>query len=165
MLAHKAAAFLAVTVVLLFTCSCAQKPSENESTAEYDTVSNYDNSNLSGMPDFYADIEDEAQRTDSSVGRVALSMIICKLSDINNYSELTAQSAKELFELLKEEAARQNITLEKLDSTYCLGEILKSEQIYVSFSSNNVTYASDQTEIDESWQNKFQEAIAAPANK
>lgn len=166
MIAHKAAAIAVVTVTAIFSFSCAKPPAE--SVAEYDTVSIYDESSLSQMPDFYADLEDEALENNTSVGRIALAMLICKLDGTNDYHDLLEESSIDLFEALKEEAASQNITLEKLDSTYYLGDILKSEQIYVSFSSNNVTDVTGKSagsEEEVNWQDKFQKAIGMPINK
>ena len=107
-----------------------------------------------------------AAALDSSPGRVALSLIICKLDSSRMLAELSQKDAQSLFDTLKEIAQQKSQTLESLDDLYDLKDILASEKIYVLINSNAVTSSnapqSSGNSVDvNGWIEKFEKAYAA----
>lgn len=91
------------------------------------------------QPEFGKSVVEQAEIYDSSPGRIALAMLICRLDSSYDYTQLVGKSAKELFETLSETAFEKNVTLESLNTQYGLCDILASEKIYVSIEANSVT--------------------------
>lgn len=99
-------------------------------------------------------------------------MIICKLDDSYLYTDIVTLDAEELFDILRDSAVDNNVTLESLNSRYGLLDILADEDIYITISSNNVTYKSESEAAAERkksgssskskrWVAKFQSAITS----
>jgi hypothetical protein len=169
--------FVAVCCAIVVLILLLVSADNTKSAAKIEVSSNVSSSQASqqNLPDFSADIANQAKLYDSSDGRVALSMIICKLDSSYSYSSLVDKSAKELFDILSESAFEKNITLESLDNKYGLSDILASEKIYVIINSNNVSSvprASKKTSKDsekstsgsEQWMTKFKTAIQQPVD-
>jgi hypothetical protein len=135
------AAALLLQALLLTSCSSdtgTAKSAKTSNASKAKISQSYQSSQLT-QPDFSANVVQQASIYKSSSGRVALSMLICKLDSSYVYSDLVKKSAKELFDIVSETAVEKNVTLESLDSQYGLSDILASEKIYVSIESNNVT--------------------------
>lgn len=132
---------LACTIAVLIT-SCSQEKvgslSGASSAAEV-YESQVAQASSEDQPDFTASVVKEAKIYDSSPGRIALSMLICRLDSSRVYTDLVKKNAKELFNILSETAFEKDITLESLDNIYGLTDILASEDIYVSIKANSVT--------------------------
>lgn len=131
-----------VAALLLTSCSSSSGAVKNaKSSAISNGIKGVQTSqnSISKQPDFGADVVEQASFYKSSPGRVALSMLICKLDNSCVYTDLVKKSAKELLDVVSETAFEKNITLESLDNRYGLCDILASEKIYVSIESNNVT--------------------------
>jgi hypothetical protein len=128
--------------LLLTSCSSDTGTVKNaeavNNTSKVKISQSYQTSQLT-QPDFSANVVQQATFYKSSSGRVALSMLICRLDSSYVYSDLIKKSAKELFDIVSKTAVEKNVTLESLNSKYGLCDILASEKIYVSIESNNVT--------------------------
>lgn len=111
------------------------------------------------------DIAAEAQKLSKTPGCVALAEIICQLDSSNHLEDLVQKNdAQHLFEILRETASQKSLTLETIDTQYDLKDILASEGIFVSISSNAVTsLPAGSRPADSSWIPKFQSAASAKA--
>ena len=144
MLVQKIALTLASCIAALLLTSCTSNSSVAKSDKAYNIsarakISQNSQNTQSAQPNFGASLVGQAAIYNSSPGKVALSMLICRLDNSCVYSDLVNKSAKELFDIVSETAFEKNITLESLDKRYGLRDILASENIYVSIESNNVT--------------------------
>ena len=112
-----------------------------------------------------SDITVEAQKLSSTPSCVALAEIICQLDSSNHLEDLVQKNnAQKLFEILRETASQKSLTLESIDTQYDLKDILASEGIYVSISSNAVTsLPTGSKPADSSWIPKFQSGVSAKA--
>lgn len=136
------AVLLLMQPLLLTSCSSGSNPAKSANAGGITLgakSSQSSQASLPAQPDFGANVVQQAKLNNSSAGRVALSMIICRLDSSYVYSDLIRKSAKELFDIVSETAVEKNVTLESLNSQYGLCDILASEKIYVSIESNNVT--------------------------
>jgi hypothetical protein len=142
-LVRKLALAASCTIALLLaSCSlnsAATKDVEASKMSSVITSSQTSQIDQSTQPDFHASIIQEASLYKSTPGRVALSMLICRLDSSYVYSDLVKKNANELFDIVSKTAFKNNITLESLNTLYGLCDILESEKIYVSIESNNVT--------------------------
>ena len=111
------------------------------------------------------DITAEAQKLSTTPGCVALAEIICQLDSSNHLEDLAQKNnAQNLFEILRETASQKSLTLETIDTQYDLKDILASEGIFVSISSNAATsLPTGSRPADSSWIPKFQSAASAKA--
>jgi hypothetical protein len=135
------AAVLCAAALALISCSSNSDSVISDKASDIGVSSSQivSQPSLSNQPNFKASVVQQAAVYKSSPGRVALSMLICRLDSSCVYTDLVEKSAKELFEIVSETAFEKNITLESLDNNYGLCDILASEKIYVSIKSNNVT--------------------------
>ena len=136
------AALLLMQPLLLTSCSSdrdSAKSANASGIALGVKSSQSSQTSQSSQPDFGASVVQQARLNNSSTGRVALAMLICRLDSSYVYSDLIKKNAKELFDIVSETAVEKNVTLESLNSQYGLCDILASEKIYVSIESNNVT--------------------------
>jgi hypothetical protein len=130
--------------VALLLSSCSISSGVTKSAKESDSSGAVKNSQVimvsqSGQPDFGASVTAQAKLYQSTPGRVALAMLICKLDSSYDYTDLIKKNANELFDDVSEIAFEKNVTLESLDSRYDLTKILASEKIYVSIVANDVS--------------------------
>lgn len=111
---------------------------------------------------FPIDVREEAKKLGSTPGQVALAAIISRLDNASPVEDLSRNSAKELFDDLRQTASQKSQTLEALDQLYDLSDILASEGIYVRFQANNIVSSAPSSASD-GWIDGFQKAInAAP---
>lgn len=114
---------------------------------------------------FPIDVRSQAKKLGSTPGRVALAAIIIRLDNASPIEDLSRNSAKELFDVLRQTASQKSQTLEALDQLYGLSDILASENIYVRFQANNVVSAADESGAASSdWIDRFQKAINAASS-
>lgn len=115
---------------------------------------------LTAETDFNKDIALEAEKFGTTTSTICLSLLVCKLESTHDYEELIKKTPQELFVDVREEAARQKITLETLNEKYCLAEMLSDSEIYVDINSNNVTILDKKpTGLKENWTEEFLSAL------
>lgn len=133
-------ALVCTVAIMITSCSSEKSGQYSDTSSAADIYESQVLQTSSGeQPNFSASIVKEAENHDSTPGRVALSMLICRLDSSHVYSDLVKKNAKDLFDILSETAFEKDITLESLNNTYGLSDILASEDIYVIIESNNVT--------------------------
>jgi hypothetical protein len=139
-LTRKISLTVAGCLILLATSCALNSTNIKSSNAPQKSVSSSQTSqySLQQQPDFSANILSQASLYGTSPGKIALSMLICKLDSSYAYTNLLKKNAKELFDIISETAFKKDITLESLDIRYGLCDILGSEKIYVKIESNNV---------------------------
>lgn len=164
--------FLVVALTTVFLSSCNAQQPNSKSTQTSSVVSEISHNTDALEPNYSADLNDQAEIYNSTPSRVALAMIICKLDDSYLYTDIVTLDAEELFDILRDSAVDNNVTLESLNSRYGLLDILADEDIYITISSNNVTYKSESEAAAERkksgssskskrWVAKFQSAITS----
>jgi len=164
---------IALAAMFLYACNTQQPKSQNVQTSS--VISQISHS-TEAEPNYNASLKDQAKIYNSTPSRVALAMLICKLDNSYFYTDIVTLDAKELFDILRDSAVDNNITLESLNTRYGLLDILAAENIYITISSNNVTFTSppevasekaaekkhstDSSKSD-AWIEKFQTAITS----
>lgn len=100
----------------------------------------------------------------STPGRVALSLIICRLDRSSYLQSLTQKSAQDLFSMLREVSSQNAQTLEALNTQFHLTDILASEGIYVHIHANAADPLTTPVAPASDWVTQFQTAYAALPN-
>jgi hypothetical protein len=146
-------------LLLLTSCSAKFQNSSGAKKTTADTFNSATTENPQPQLKRNIDVNSEAATLKSTSGRVALSLIICKMDSSRVFETLSQKDASELLAIISEVAQQKSQTLESLNNQYGLKDILASEKIYVDIRSNAVTSAATQSNSDDSWITKFQAAI------
>ena len=155
--------FILTFLFLLLLTSCSAK-FQNSSAVKKTTADTFDappTTSSQSQLKRNIDVNSEAATLKSTPGRVALSLIICKMDSSRVFETLSQKDASELLAIISEVAQQKSQTLESLNNQYGLKDILASEKIYVDIKSNAVTSAAAQSSSDNNWIAKFQTAINA----
>lgn len=110
-------------------------------------------------------LADMAHAYGSTPGRVALSLVICRMDRSNSLQSLAQKSAQDLFAMLRETATQNTQTLESLNIQFHLTDILASENIYVKIHANAADALSAPIAPAANWIEQFQAAYAASGNR
>jgi hypothetical protein len=156
--------FLAICFVLpfvLISCTVKETGSVTKPTGKTinSLISQPDNSTFSASS---TDVVSEAQKLSSSPGRVALSLIICRLDNSYHLNELSQKDIQDLLSILSETSSQKAVTLEALDAQFNLRGILATEGMTVTIKANQITVVSNGSapaNPDNSWIAPFEKAI------
>ncbi|ADU26282.1 hypothetical protein [Ethanoligenens harbinense] len=154
--------FLAVAVAALALLSaCGTQPRQSKSSTAEAIPSSLHGGTIDSTLPATADLNTMARTYASTPGRIALSLIICRLDRSSYLQPLAQKSAQDLFSMLREVAAQNSQTLESLNTQFHLTDILSSEGIYVQIHANAADPLSTPIAPAPDWITQFQSAYAS----
>lgn len=155
--------FAAVLFSMVLFSACGTQslpPKQGASTSSTASFSAHSGLISSVLPST-VNLVDMAHAYGSTPGRIALSLLICRLDRSSSLQDLSQKPAQDLFAMLRETATQNAQTLESLNIQFHLTDILASEGISVKIHANAADTLSAPILPAADWMAQFQTAYAA----